>query len=142
VKLVVDVNVLVSGSLWTGNPSRLVDALLGGSATLCVSASILAELEEVLQREKFHKRLEERGQSASEIISRFRAAALSVEGSAIPVPSTLRDPDDLHVLVCAVGAHADAIVTGDNDLLSMETCGGIPILNVRQALQKLGMSPA
>jgi putative PIN family toxin of toxin-antitoxin system len=115
VKLVVDINVLVSGSLWRGNPSRLVDALLDGSATLCASASVMAEFEEVLQRKKFQKRLERRGQSAREIISRFRAAALIVEVPAIPVPSALRDPDDIHVLACATGAGANAIVTGDND---------------------------
>lgn len=138
-KLVVDINVLVSGSLWRGNPSRLVDALLDGSATLCASASVMAEFEEVLQRKKFQKRLERRGQSAREIISRFRAAALIVEVPAIPVPSALRDPDDIHVLACATGAGANAIVTGDNDLLSMKTFGGIPILTVRQALGELGI---
>jgi uncharacterized protein len=140
VKLVVDINVLVSGSLWKGNPSRLVDALLDGAATLCVSPAVLAELEEVLQRDKFQKRIGEGGRSSPEIISRFRAAALNVEGHAIPVPSTLRDPDDIHVLACAVDAGADAIVTGDNDLLSMGAFEGIPILTARQALEKLGIS--
>jgi len=43
------------------------------------------------------------------------------------------------VLACATGASADAIVTGDNDLLSMETFEGRPILTVRQALEKLGI---
>lgn len=138
-KLVVDINVLVSGSLWWGNPSRLVDALLDGSATLCASAPVMAEFEEVIQRKKFQMRLERRGQSAPEIISRFRAAALIVEVPAIPAPPSLRDPDDIHVLACAMGASANAIVTGDNDLLSMETFGGIPILTVRQALEKLGI---
>ncbi|HEV7925581.1 MAG TPA: putative toxin-antitoxin system toxin component, PIN family [Verrucomicrobiae bacterium] len=140
-KLVVDINVLVSGSLWRGNPSRLVDALLDGSATLCASAPVLAEFEEVIQRAKFRARLEQKGRSAQEIISRFRAAAQVVEGPSIPVPSTLRDPDDIHVLACAMGACADAIVTGDNDLLAMETFEGISILSVRQALDKLGISP-
>jgi predicted nucleic acid-binding protein len=86
--------------------------------------------------------LEQRGRSAREIISLFRAATLIVEGPAIPVPSTLRDPDDIHVLACAIGADAHAIVTGDNDLLSMETFQGIPILSVRQALDKLGIPTA
>jgi putative PIN family toxin of toxin-antitoxin system len=139
VKLVVDINVLVPGSLWSGNPSRLVDALLDGLAALCASGPVMAEFEEVIQREKFRKRLEQRGQSAGEIIARFRAAALIVEGPVIPVPSALRDPDDIHVLSCAMGACADAIVTGDNDLLSMATFEGIPILTVRQALEKLGI---
>jgi len=112
-----------------------VDALLDGSATLCASGVVMAKFEEVIQREKFQKRLEQRGQSAREIISRFRAAALIVE-----VPSALRDPDDIHVLACAKGAGTDAIVTGDDDLLSMETFEGVPILTVRQALEKLGIS--
>ena len=100
----------------------------------------MAEFEEVIQREKFRKRLEERGQSAGEIIARFRAAALIVEGSVIPMPSSLRDPDDLYVLSCALGACADTIVSGDNDLLSMGTFEGIPILTVRRALEELGIS--
>jgi predicted nucleic acid-binding protein len=68
VKLVVDVNVQVSGSRWSGNPARLVDALLDGSATLCASSLVLAEFEEAIQREKFQTRLEQKGQSAREII--------------------------------------------------------------------------
>ena len=141
-KLVVDINVLVSGSLWRGSPSLLVDALLDGSATLCASAPVLAEFQDVIQREKFRKRLEQRGRNSSEIISRFRAVALIVEGLAIPVPAALRDPDDIHLLACAAGACADAIVTGDNHLLSMITFQGIPILTVRQALERLGIQAA
>ncbi len=102
----------------------------------------MAEFEEVIQREKFRTRLEQRGQSAREIISRFRAAALMVDGPAIPLPSALRDPDDIHVLACAVGACANAIVTGDLDMRSMETFEGMPILTVRQALEKLGIPAA
>jgi predicted nucleic acid-binding protein len=49
------------------------------------------------------------------------------------------DPKDLLVLAAAVAAQADAIVTGDEDLLSMGTFAGIPILRVRQALEKLGI---
>ena len=105
----------------------------------CASSLVLAEFEEVIQREKFQMRLRQKGQSTLEIISRFRAVALIAEGSPIPVPATLRDPDDLHVLVCAVGADADAIVTGDDDLLSLEKFEGIPILTARQALEKLGI---
>ena len=33
-------------------------------------------------------------------------------------PPSLRDPDDLPVLACAISAGVDAISTGDNDLLT------------------------
>jgi putative PIN family toxin of toxin-antitoxin system len=117
-----------------------VDALLDGSATLCVSSPLMVEFEEVIQREKFQKRLEQKGRTARGLIARFRAASLVVEGPHIPVPAVLRDPDDPHVPACAKGAYANAIVTGDDDLLSMEAFENIPILTVRPALEKLGLS--
>ena len=141
-KLVVDTNVLVAGTLWTGNPSRLLDALLDGAATLCLSTALLAEFEEVIQREKFRSRLEARGGRAKEIIVRFQAVALVVEPPTIPVPSELCDPEDIHVLACAVASGADAIVTGDADLLSIKAFGGSLILSVREALEKLGIPAA
>jgi uncharacterized protein len=140
VKLVIDINVLVSGSLWKGNPSRLMDAVLSGAATLCVSPAVLAEFQDVVERHKFRKRLEGTDRTAQELISLFRAAAVVVEDRAIPFPCNLRDPDDVHVLACAVVAGADAIVTGDDDLLSMKIFEGIPVVTVRQALEKLGIS--
>jgi predicted nucleic acid-binding protein len=41
-----------------------------------------------------------------------------------------------------MGSGAHAIVTGDKDLLSMEIFEGMPILTVRQALEKLTISTA
>lgn len=73
-KLVVDTNILISGSLWEGPPARLVSA------------------------------------------------------------------DDVHVLSCAVGAEADAIVTGDKDLLTLKVFEGIPIIDATEALKRLGLS--
>jgi predicted nucleic acid-binding protein len=39
-----------------------------------------------------------------------------------------RDPDDDKFIHCAVAAGADAIVSGDKDLLSLGSFDGIPIL--------------
>lgn len=138
-KLVVDTNVLLSGTLWTGTASRLVDAVLDGAATLYLSASVLAEFTEVIQREKFRPRLEQRGRSVEAILTRFGAVAVVVKPAVIAAPASLRDPDDIHVLACAVAANADVIVTGDEDLLVLESFEGIPILKVRATLEKLGI---
>jgi predicted nucleic acid-binding protein len=42
-----------------------------------------------------------------------------------------RDSDDIKVLGLAIAANADYIVTGDKDLLVLESFQGIPILNPR-----------
>ena len=47
-----------------------------------------------------------------------------------------RDPDDDHVLACAVAARADLIVTRDLDLLDLKTFQNIPILAAADALRK------
>jgi putative PIN family toxin of toxin-antitoxin system len=125
VKLVVDTNVLVSGTLWKGNSSRLVDPLLDGTATPCISAPLLAEFGDVIQREKFRTRLEQSGRSAAEIVSWLRSSAHNVDPSTVPIPAALRDPDDIHLLACAMTSGADAIVTGDNDLLALKSFGEI-----------------
>jgi predicted nucleic acid-binding protein len=55
------------------------------------------------------------------------------------MPPELRDPKDLPVLACAAAAHADAIVSGDNDLLTLGFFEGMPIINAREALRRLGL---
>ncbi len=45
------------------------------------------------------------------------------------------DPKDNHIIECAVAAKADAIITGDKDLLRMGEYEGIKILPVSEFLQ-------
>ena len=139
-RLVVDTNILISGSLWQGLPARLIFAALGGQARMFLSLPMLLELRETLQCPKFAARLAKRGETAESLTELFRSACHETVPAPITPPAELRDPDDIHVLACAVAAEADAIVTGDNDLLSMKSFQGIPILKAREALEKLGIA--
>ena len=58
----------------------------------------------------------------------------------MPTPPSLRDPDDVAVLACALSAGADAIVTGDKDLLTIGSFQGIPIIDTAGALRRLGLA--
>ena len=48
-----------------------------------------------------------------------------------------RDPDDDHVLACALAAQADLIVTRDLDLLDLKTFQNIHILAAADALRRV-----
>ena len=53
-RIVVDTNLLVSGVISVGGlPRQLLDAAKGGEFELCTSEMLLAELLDVLSREKF-----------------------------------------------------------------------------------------
>jgi putative PIN family toxin of toxin-antitoxin system len=105
-----------------------------------LSLPMLLELRETLQHPKFAARLAAQGESAESLTQRFRSACHEAVPARITPPAELRDPDDVHVLACAVTAEADAIVTGDKDLLALKTFEGIPILKVRDVVEKLGIA--
>lgn len=62
--------------------------------------------------------------------------AILVQPTAVPrvVPN---DPDDDHVLACALAAHANLIVSGDRDLLDLSNYQQIPIVTPAEALLKI-----
>lgn len=141
-KLVVDTNLLVSGTLWSGSPARLVSAVLSAPGTLCFTTETLFEFVEVLGRNEFAARLASRGTTVSDVIQRYQRLSRRVLPAALSTATPLRDAKDLKILAAAVGAAADAIVTGDNDLLTLNEFGGIPIIRVEEALQRFESPPA
>lgn len=56
-RVIADTNIIVSGLLWRGNPRQILDAARAGDINLFTTAVLLAELEDVLSREKFAERL-------------------------------------------------------------------------------------
>jgi uncharacterized protein len=140
VKLVVDTNVLVSGFLWHGPPARLISAALQGKAQIFLSLTILLEFRETLERPKFALRLAAQNETAETLTNRLQAACHEALPPNVMPPAELRDRDDLHVLACALAAQADAIVTGDKDLLTMKAFQGIPIIDATEALRRLGIT--
>jgi predicted nucleic acid-binding protein len=47
------------------------------------------------------------------------------------------DPDDERILACAIDGRADLIVSGDRHLLDLESYADIPIITVRDFLERL-----
>ena len=139
VRIVADTNTLISGSLWHGNPARLLNGVKAGKVTLLQSPPLWVEFVEVLNRPKFIARLQFLGLTPTMLANGLRQYVIWSADTPIPLPPHLRDPKDLMVLSAAVAARADAIVTGDDDLLSMESFESIPIMKARAALEKLGL---
>ena len=135
-RVVADTNTVVSAFLWGGLPAEILAAARARRISLQTSPALLAELEDVLAREKFVARIAQVGSSTVQMIAGYRALATPVRPAVIE--PTVRDPDDDHVLACALGAQAALIVTRDRDLLELGTFRDIRILAAREALDLIG----
>jgi len=135
-RLVLDTNVVIAALLWSGPPNRLIELAAEGTVEPAGSGTLLAELAEVLHRTKFARKLTEQHTSVPEVVQRYRELAELVTVSG--VPSVIADdPDDDHVLACALAARADLIVSGDHHLLEFKLYQGIPIVSASEALQRI-----
>jgi putative PIN family toxin of toxin-antitoxin system len=124
-RLVFDCNVLISAALVeTGTAARALDAAYA-EHKLLLSEPTFDELVTRLARPKFRPYLGDASRTA--FLEALSAAAqwIEIEGE----PQGCRDPDDDKYLETAVRGSADAIVTGDRDLLDMHPFGGTSILS-------------
>ena len=98
------------------------------------SPILLAELADIFTRKKLASAVKASGLSPDQLMQRYRRLAMVVHPEPIP-PTVVRDPDDDHVLACAITAKADLIVSGDSDLLELKEYQGIRIVTPARALQ-------
>ncbi len=133
-RIVADTNTVLSGLLWQGPPRQIIDRARVGAITLHTSIILLAELAEVIGRDKFTRRIQRAQLSAAALVADYQRLAILADPQPLPEPIS-RDPDDDHVLACALAAEATLIVSGDDDLLSLGRFRGIPILAAREALE-------
>jgi uncharacterized protein len=136
VHMVADTNTIVSGLLWHGSPRQVLDAARTGLNALSTSAPLLAELAEVLQHPKFAQRLARASVTPHTLVFGYSALVRLVVPAPIG-PVVEADPDDDAVLACAVAAQAEVIVSGDSDLLAMESHEGIPIITAAQLMARI-----
>jgi len=66
VRVVADTNTVVSAFLWGGPPASVLASARERRITLLTSAALLAELEDVLSREKFAARIARVGSAVPE----------------------------------------------------------------------------
>jgi putative PIN family toxin of toxin-antitoxin system len=90
----------------------------------------------VLQRPKFTQRLVRANVTPHTLV--FGYAALTRLVVPVPIgPVITADPDDDAVLACAVAARAEVIISGDSDLLALESYESIPIITAAQLMTRI-----
>jgi putative PIN family toxin of toxin-antitoxin system len=130
-RLVVDTNVVLSGLLFPGSiPSSAFNKTQG--SLLLASDSTRQELTEVAERGRFDRYVER--EVRRRLVAEYLKATVLVDIS-FPIRAC-RDPKDDKFLEVAVHGRADAILTGDADLLVLHPFRGIAILTPAEYLEQ------
>jgi putative PIN family toxin of toxin-antitoxin system len=131
-RIVIDTNIYVSRALRIGSvPGMAVDKAWREGTTL-LSEATWAELQAVLRRAKFAPYIQ------PGTLEPYLEKVLSI-AELVPITSSIRacrDARDDKFLEVAVDGRADAIVSGDQDLLALDPFRGIAILAPADYLER------
>jgi uncharacterized protein len=132
VRAVFDTNVVVAGIVAEGLCREILEIHVP-EHTAILSQVLWDELVVTLRR-KF-------GLTPDDlpILALYRRHAAWCEPAKL-AEAVCRDPDDDWVLATALAGEADAIVSGDADLLTLESYSGIQMLSPRQFVSRQGPS--
>ena len=135
-RAVVDTGVLVSALIRRqGTTGQVLLALRDGRFTLIYSTPILVEIIDVLGRLPFRTKYHIEPEDITALVNLIRLRSeLVIPKRAV---SLCRDPNDDKFLEAALAGQADAILTGDADLLVLNPFEGIPVLRPVEFLARL-----
>ncbi len=105
-RVVLDVNVWISGLLWGGNPGQLLSLARNQQIVIYCSDELLLELATTLKRAKFQKRIHQRSYTVEYLMSVARGFSECCVTTTVNA-SELRDPKDRKILEAALAANAD-----------------------------------
>lgn len=136
-RLVLDTSVLLSGAVATStNPlGRLLTAARAGSFELIACPRVFKDFRRSAAKPYFRNRLT--AAEADELLDAFELLAIMLPDPVAP-PEVVRDPNDDYLVALAIAGNADAIVTGDRDLLDHPDLHP-PAINARAACELLGL---
>jgi len=134
IRVVLDTNVIISATCVSNSlPGRLLSLWQNQVFEVVVSTHILHEFNDVIQRPKIRTRYEITDFDIAGYNRLLSIAAVDVLAEEIP-DIVKEDPDDNHIIACAVKAGADYIVSGDRHLLQLREYNGIRIVTPAEFL--------
>ncbi len=136
-RLVLDTSVLLSGvvAASTSPLGRLLAAARTETFELLACPLLFEEFRRGLAKPYFRERVT--AAEADELLDAFELLAIALPDPIAP-PSVVRDPNDDFLVALAVAGNADAIVSGDRDLLDHPGLHP-PALDSRAACNLLGL---
>jgi len=137
-KVVLDTNILVSGTFWKGDSDKIIEIIDKGEVELILCKELIDEYFDVINRDEIIDKIKNKNLVLNKSIHNI------INNSNLVVPLEKfdiikEDSDDNVVLECAVEGKVDYIVTQDNHILKLGEFQGIKIITPEEFL-KLGFN--
>lgn len=124
--IVIDTNVVISGTFFGGPPRKVLEAVVERTVSAYATAEIVDEYHDVVEEMIRRKQ----GHLSSAVLAPFVQKLHMIETTTSIHAS--RDPDDDKFLECAVDSCSVYVVSGDKDLLVLEQFENIEIITAAE----------
>ena len=129
-KIVFDTNVLISVTQWDGSVAqKLLFILIKQNLKIYSSTQIILEYQKVLKRDFEYTEGE-----IAHMMEKVLHFITLVEPTK-KINLVKEDPEDNHIIECAIESQAQYIIAYDNDLLRIKEYNGIKIITPETALK-------
>jgi len=133
-KVVLDTNILVSGSLWKGESYKIL-LLIETQQIICIlSISILEEYKKIMESEEIIEKIANKNLAINEIINHI-ISTVTIIHPTLRLKVVKEDPDDNKIIECAVEGKSDFIITKDKHLLNLKNYKKIRIVTPEEFLR-------
>ncbi len=133
-KVVLDTNVVISGTYWAGDSRKILKMLEDEKITVIASIEIVKEYLKVLQRPDILEKIDET-QVARQTSTQKLFQKLTIIDPKVKTKLS-KDPDDNKFIDVAIEGNVNYIISQDNDLLELVKVHDITILSPRSFISK------
>lgn len=133
IRVVIDTNVVVSALLFRGTPGKLIPLWKSGRIQPLASEEIVKEYLSVLSYPKFELSEDEISFMLYHEILPYFEAVKARFGQVI----IQDDPSDDKFIHCAETGKARVIISGDQHLINLKSCGKVKIVTPSQFLKQM-----
>jgi len=134
-RVVLDTNVIVSGTFWTGPSFAILELADSGKIGVITSLPIIREYQDVIGRsEILDKTTQSQRKTAGDTVRKLLTKAEVVEPRH-EIYAVKDDPDDNKIIETAVAGKAEYIITQDKHLLFLKNYANIQIMTPENFLK-------
>jgi putative PIN family toxin of toxin-antitoxin system len=132
---VVDASILVSAFLFRDSlPGRVLKLAAEGAFVMHLSPILIEETRRSLLNVRLRSAYGHDEEAVRAWCAHLVRVGTMFTGTLPDIGPACRDPDDDHVIALAVAVAAEAIITGDKDLLALGQFQGVQIITARTFL--------